>query len=138
MTGTRFKAYPEYKISGIEWLGEIPAHWEAECLKVIASVTLSNVDKKSQEEHEQVRLCNYVDVYKNDRVTSDMDFMVATATAEQIRRFSLRMGDVLITKDSESWDDIAVPAVVAENMEDVVCGYHLALIRPVASKTDGS
>jgi len=28
MTGTRFKAYPEYKISGIEWLGEIPAHWE--------------------------------------------------------------------------------------------------------------
>jgi len=28
MTGARFKAYPEYKISGIEWLGEIPAHWE--------------------------------------------------------------------------------------------------------------
>jgi type I restriction enzyme S subunit len=133
-----WKQYPEYKDSKIEWLGKIPAHWEAERLKAIASVTLSNVDKKSQEGHERVRLCNYVDVYKNDRVTSDMDYMVATATAEQIRRFSLRMGDVLITKDSESWDDIAVPAVVDENMEDVVCGYHLALIRPVTSKTDGN
>ena len=24
----RFRRYPEYKDSGIEWLGEIPAHWE--------------------------------------------------------------------------------------------------------------
>jgi type I restriction enzyme S subunit len=25
----RFKPYPSYKDSGVEWLGEIPAHWEA-------------------------------------------------------------------------------------------------------------
>jgi len=25
----RFKPYPEYKDSGVEWLREIPAHWEA-------------------------------------------------------------------------------------------------------------
>ena len=24
----RFKPYPVYKNSGVEWLGEIPAHWE--------------------------------------------------------------------------------------------------------------
>lgn len=24
----RFKAYPSYKSSGVEWLGQIPAHWE--------------------------------------------------------------------------------------------------------------
>jgi hypothetical protein len=23
----RFKPYPAYKDSGVEWLGEIPAHW---------------------------------------------------------------------------------------------------------------
>ena len=27
MSAKRFKAYPEYKDSGVEWLGEIPAHW---------------------------------------------------------------------------------------------------------------
>ncbi len=64
--------------------------------------------------------------------------MAATATSEQVQRFSLRAGDVLITKDSESWTDIAVPAVVAEDLTGVLCGYHLALIRPSEAALDGS
>ena len=29
----RFRPYPEYKDSGVEWLGRIPAHWESKALK---------------------------------------------------------------------------------------------------------
>lgn len=29
----RYKPYPEYKDSGVAWLGEIPAHWEVKALK---------------------------------------------------------------------------------------------------------
>jgi len=118
------------KDSGVEWLGEIPAHWELRRLKTIADVQLSNVDKKSVEGQESVRLCNYTDVYYNERLTAELNFMAATATREQVGRFGLREGDVLITKDSESWTDIAVPAVVAEDLPGVLCGYHLAHIRP--------
>jgi len=125
-----FKPYPAYKDSGVEWLGAIPAHWGVKRLKTVATVELSNVDKKSVEGQEAVRLCNYTDVYYNERITSDLEFMATTATPEQARRFSLRAGDVLITKDSESWTDIAVPAVVAEDMPGVLCGYHLAHVRP--------
>lgn len=32
-TPRRFKPYPAYKDSGVEWLGEIPAHWEVKRLK---------------------------------------------------------------------------------------------------------
>ncbi len=126
----RFKPYPAYKDSGVEWLGEIPANWEVKRLKAFASVQLSNVDKTSVEGQEAVRLCNYTDVYYNERITPDLEFMSATATREQLRRFSLFAGDVLITKDSESWTDIAVSAVVTENLPDVLCGYHLAIVRP--------
>ena len=56
-----------------------------------------------------IRLCNYVDVYKNDRITSAIPFMSATASQDEIERFRLKQGDVLITKDSEAWDDIGVP-----------------------------
>ncbi len=121
----RFKPYPAYNDSGVEWLGKIPAHWEMKRLKAIASVQLSNVDKQSVEGQESVRLCNYVDVYYNEHITPDLDFMAATATPEQMRLFSLRAGDVLITKDSESWTDIAVPAVVTSDLPDTLCGYHL-------------
>jgi type I restriction enzyme S subunit len=130
MNARRLKSYPDYKSSGVEWLGEIPAHWEVKRLETAAFVQLSNIDKKSVEGQELIRLCNYTDVYYNDRITSGLQFMAATATRGQVRRFSLRAGDVLITKDSESWTDIAVPAVVAEDLSDVLCGYHLAHIRP--------
>jgi len=59
-----------------------------------------------------------------------LDFMEATATDDQIDRFSLRVGDVVITKDSETPDDIGVPALVAETAPDLVCGYHLTILRP--------
>ena len=128
----RFRRYPEYKESGVDWLGEVPAHWQMKRLKAVAAVQLSNVDKHSEDGQVPVRLCNYVDVYYNDFITADLDFMNATATPSQVRRFRLRVGDVMITKDSESWTDIAVPAVVAEDLPDVLCGYHLAHIRPAA------
>jgi type I restriction enzyme S subunit len=99
-------------------------------LKHLARIAISNVDKKTADGQEAVRLCNYTDVYYNDRITADCAFMEATASAEQLRDFRLAPGDVLITKDSETPDDIAVPALVESSAPDVVCGYHLAIIRP--------
>ena len=130
MTPARLHPYAAYKDSGIFWLGKIPAHWVVTRLKSFATVQLSNVDKKSTEGQDAVQLCNYVDVYYNERIDDRVDFMSATATSEQVRRFSLQSGDVLITKDSETWTDIAVPAVVSEDLPGVLCGYHLAHIRP--------
>jgi len=56
--------------------------------------------------------------------------MVATATRDQRATFGLRLGDVVLTKDSETADDIGVSALVAEDVPDLVCGYHLAVVRP--------
>ena len=33
--GRRFKPYPEYKDSGVEWLGKIPAHWGVQRAKAL-------------------------------------------------------------------------------------------------------
>ena len=46
--------------------------------------------------------------------------MEATASPEQIDKFALREGDVIITKDSESWEDIAVPAYVPADLGSVI------------------
>lgn len=98
-------------------------------LRHLATITNSNVDKLTDPDEVPVRLCNYVDVYKNDRITDDMAFMVASATQTEIKKFGLKVGDVIITKDSEDRSDIAVPAYVSETAPDLVCGYHLALLR---------
>jgi len=132
-----YKRYESYKDSGIEWIGEIPEHWEENKLKYMAYVKSSNVDKKVEEDEQEVSLCNYVDVYYNDFIDSNIKFMKATARSEEIDKFELQAGDVIITKDSETWDDIAVPAYVPYKLAKVLCGYHLALVRSFNSKSLG-
>lgn len=119
------------------WVERLPAGWRPHRLRHVADISNSNVDKKSYDDGHPVRLCNYTDVYYNDFITDDMELMAATASGQEIRRFQLRPGDVIITKDSESWDDIAVPACVAEELTNVVCGYHLSLFRPSKGRIDG-
>ncbi len=120
----------QMKPSGVEWLGDVPTHWEVRRLRTVVEMRVSNVDKHSREGEKPVRLCNYVDVYKHDRIRADMTFMTATATDEEIEKFRLEPGDVLITKDSEIWDDIAVPAIVETSAPNLISGYHLAILRP--------
>lgn len=126
----KLRPYREYKDSGVSSLGAIPQHWKMRRSRHVAHILVSNIDKNSIEGELPVRLCNYVDVYKNERITSAVQFMRATATADEIERFRLRPGDVIITKDSESWDDIGVPSLVEYGAPDLVCGYHLAILRP--------
>ena len=59
-----------------------------------------------------------------------MDFMKATATQEQIEKFTLKAGDTIITKDSETADDIGISAFVPNDIPGVICGYHLSMVRP--------
>jgi len=131
------KPYPEVKASGVPSLGDVPDHWQVRRLRNLAEMRVSNVDKHTKDGEQPVRLCNYVDVYKNDYIRPSMPLMQATATMDEIARFHLESDDVLITKDSEAWDDIGVPALVVETADDMISGYHLALLRPFADCLTG-
>jgi type I restriction enzyme S subunit len=113
------------------------ARWPLKPLRRLATTKSSNVDKVMEEGEETIRLCNYVDVYYNDRITGDIEFNVGSAKPQEIAKFALRAGDVILTKDSETPDDIAVPALVEQSAEGVVCGYHLAILRPRPSEVIG-
>lgn len=128
----------EFLNSGIEWLEEIPKHWGVTSIKKEFHVIPSNVDKKTEDDEAEVKLCNYVDVYYNDFITSEIDFMVASATDNEINKFQLKIGDVLITKDSEDPFDIAVPALVKHSEDKLLCGYHLSMIRSINNRIEGS
>lgn len=98
----------------------------------IAKIDISNVDKKTKETDSPVILCNFVDVYHNWAITNDLlpNLMKSTANDNQISRFSIHKGQVAITKDSETRDDIGVSTYFADNIPNCVLGYHCALITP--------
>ena len=104
--------------------------WRKVTLEDACEVIVSPVDKKTIDGELPVKLCNYTDVYYNNSICSEIDFMAATAKPSEIEKFSIIKDDVIITKDSETPDDIGVPAYVKETIDGLLCGYHLAILRP--------
>ena len=105
----------------------------------VADVCVSGVDKKTMPGEQAVRLCNYTDVYYNWTIRKELSqsFMMASARDGEIAKFRLRAGQVALTKDSETRDDIGHPAYIADDFEDVILGYHCALISPHVGILDG-
>ena len=108
-------------------------------LEDVADVKLSNVDKKVKTGEKEIRLCNYTDVYKNTYIDKNraVNFMIASCNEKEFEKFLLKKGQVSITKDSEKANDIGVSTYIEEDFQDVVLGYHLALITPYKEKLDG-
>ena len=108
-------------------------------LSDVARVEISCVDNKSKPGTKSVRLCNFVDVYHNWAITQDLhdSFMEATASDKEIEALSIKKGQVAFTKDSETRDDIGIPTYIADDFDDVVLGYHNALITPDERKLNG-
>lgn len=128
MDGIKCRRPEEMRDSGVEWLNNIPLDWDCIRLKYLSRYKASNVDKLTVKGEYPVSLCNYVDVYKNVYITDELNFMQATATKQEIKNFTLNEGYILITKDSESPNDIAIPAYVPKKLVNVLCGYHLSII----------
>ena len=105
----------------------------------IATVEISGVDKKITDGEKEIRLCNFVDVYYNWAITIAQhdSFMLATARPNEISKFQLKKGQVALTKDSETRYDIGIPTYIADDFEDVILGYHCALISPNKDILDG-
>ena len=118
-------------------LGRIPKSWKITELSKVSMILSSNVDKKTIENETLVSLCNYMDVYKNLIITREINFMKASAKKSEINKFLIKKDDVIITKDSETPDDIAISSYVSEDFDNVLCGYHLSIIRSNKSVVDG-
>lgn len=108
-------------------------------LSELAKVEISGVDKKTIDNETKVRLCNFVDVYHNWAITKELipTFMEASAKAQEIKRFSILKGQVALTKDSETRDDIGIPTYIADTLDNIILGYHNALITPTKGILNG-
>ncbi len=68
MTFTTLKPYPTYKFSGVEWLGDVPAHWGIHRFKFL----LREHDSRSLDGQEQLlRVSQYTGVSERSQVSGE-------------------------------------------------------------------
>ena len=104
--------------------------WEEYQLGALGDFKTSSVNKKTKESEKNVRLLNYMDVYRNNIISNNFDFSTTTASTHDRNSSNLLEGDIVFTPSSETPDDIGHSAVITEDLNNTVYSYHLMRFRP--------
>jgi type I restriction enzyme S subunit len=104
--------------------------WKNRRLGELGDFKTSSVDKLSREGEKEVRLVNYMNVYRHENLSTAADLPIVTANETQIANNNLNKGDILFTPSSETPSDIGHSVVVRQDLVDTVYSYHLVRLRP--------
>jgi type I restriction enzyme S subunit len=119
-----FKPYPAYKDSGVEWLGEIPAHWEVKRLKHLAALSPEALLEDTDPAFEMT----YVDIGGVDSLGRIVDSEQLTFAAAPSRaRRLVRDGDVIV---STVRTYLRAIAPIKEPAPGMVVSTGFAVVRP--------
>jgi type I restriction enzyme S subunit len=104
MNARRFKPHPAYKDSGVEWLGEIPAHWELKRIRDVAE-SLQTGPFGSQLHAGEYALGGYPVInpanLRDGELVPDEDCTVDDGTAKRLAHHRLMEGDILFARRGE-------------------------------------
>ncbi len=118
------------KDSGVEWLGEIPAHWEVRRLKFIADV-LPGVAKGRNLAEKQVIDLPYLRVANVQEGHLDLsDVHTITVGTDEVERYSLRYGDVLMNEGGD-FDKLGRGFIWDGSIEPCLHQNHVFAVRPL-------
>ena len=120
------------KDSGIEWIGKIPKEWKVSRLRFLGKLNAGGVDKKVNDGEPLFHSIHYLDVYHGSlkELYKNESYLIVSAPEYKQTNCCLHIGDVLFTSSSETPADIGHSAVIAEDMPDILFGYHLIRFRP--------
>ena len=116
------------KPSGIDWIGDIPEHWEARKLGSIGS-TINGVSHDSTYFGEGYPFVSYSDVYKNVSLPKTVLGLAKSSNQERLL-FSVEKGDVFFTRTSETAEEIGFSSTCLETIENAVFAGFLIRFRP--------
>jgi len=120
----RWRVYPEYKDSGIEWIGEIPRHWDSQRLKYLSSLNDETLGETTNPDFEML----YVDIGNVDAIQGIQHKERLTfEDAPSRARRKVRHGDVIVSTVRTYLRAIA-PIIKPEANMIVSTGF--AVIRP--------
>lgn len=122
------KRYPSYKDSGVEWIGEIPIHWDTIRLKYIgeAIIGLTFAPNEVSEKDEQGILVLRASNIQNDKLLLEDTLFVNKVISDKL---FLREGDILICSRSGSRDLIGKNICIRKSMEGATFGAFMVVFR---------
>ena len=123
----KYKPYPAYSPSNVEWLGEIPAHWKTSAVKNKFSIKLGKMLQNSPNGAEDVEVpyLKAVNVQWFRVQTSEPSTM--WANQKEIELFGIQKGDLLVCEGGEG----GRCGIVEEDVDGYIIQNALHRVRPL-------
>ena len=122
-----FPAYAETRDSGVQWLGEVPAHWEVRRLGQIGAFAKGRGGSKDDEVSMGVPCVRYGDLYTtHEHFIQESRAAIPERLADKYT--PIRFGDILFAASGETLDEIGKSAVNLMTSE-ARCGGDVLIFR---------
>lgn len=117
------------KDSGVEWLGEVPAHWEVKRLKFIATVQTGVAKGKDLKDRETIEV-PYLRVanVQDNRLDLD-DVSTIEIPIDELLRYLLQPGDVLMNEGGD-FDKLGRGHIWNGEIKNCIHQNHVFAVRP--------
>ena len=120
--------YPTCKPSGVEWLGDVPAHWEIKKLRRCGMLLKGNGGNKEDEVPKGIPCIRYGDLYTTHTffITESRSYI----SKKNVDKYTaLQYSDILFAASGETIAEIGKSAVNLISSESC-CGGDIILFRP--------
>lgn len=117
------------KDSGIEWIGEIPKHWEIRRLRYLGTC-VNGISKGGKFFGSGYPFVSYSDVYKNMELPTEVSGLVETTESER-EWYSVKEGDVFFTRTSETIEEVAFTSTCMKTINNATFAGFLIRFRPI-------
>lgn len=126
----KYKAYPEYRDSGVEWVGKVPSHWEIFSLKRSVEGCTNGIWGSEPTGSNDLAVIRVADFERNtNRVGLDKLTYRSVTESEYLPR-ALRKGDLLIEKSGGGEKTLVGCVVLFEHDFKAVTSNFVARMRP--------
>lgn len=129
----KYKAYPEYKDSGVEWLGEIPVHWRTNKLRYLFTLGKGLTITKENLQDEGIPCINYGEIHsKYGFEVSPKINLLKCVDKKYLKDNSdslLLKGDIIFADTSEDVDGSGNFSQLISN-DIIFAGYHTIVAKP--------
>ena len=97
-----FPRYPKYKPSGVEWLGEVPEHWEVKRIRYVAELNPSKSEVRDLDRNTSVSFLAMESIGEDGSLSLDTEKMISDVESGYTY---FRDGDVTIAKITPCYEN---------------------------------
>ncbi|MCW8918058.1 MAG: restriction endonuclease subunit S [Gammaproteobacteria bacterium] len=122
--------YPEYKESGVEWLGEIPAHWGLHALKRSVTGCVNGIWGEEPSGQDDLVVLRVADFDRTALKVSNEKLTYRYITPKESEKRLLKSGDLLIEKSGGGEKTLVGCVVLFEHEYAAVSSNFVAKMSP--------